>query len=172
MGSPWLTPFEERFRQKINYNGLTMPRIATPCHEWTGATSGPGYGLVNRGGRMVRATHIAWELATGKPVPPGLCALHHCDNPRCVRSEHLFIGTRGDNNRDRVMKGRHVSGDFKGSNNPMARLTELDVIEMRRAYANGDNCRSIAARYGISMEHARRTIVGESWSHLTAELRR
>lgn len=32
---------------------------------------------------------------------------HRCDNPFCIRDEHHFIGSCGDNVRDAVAKGRH-----------------------------------------------------------------
>lgn len=34
-------------------------------------------------------------------------ACHKCDNSRCIRVEHLFSGTSGDNIRDSVTKDRH-----------------------------------------------------------------
>jgi hypothetical protein len=49
---------------------------------------------------------VVWEHHHG-PLPEGKCVLHHCDNPPCVKIEHLFLGTKADNNRDMTSKGRH-----------------------------------------------------------------
>ncbi len=79
------------------------------CLEFTGATNRPGgYGVVmdTEQRRSLLAHRVAWAAAHG-PIPPGLWVLHHCDNPRCVNVDHLFLGTVADNNRDMAAKGRH-----------------------------------------------------------------
>lgn len=48
---------------------------------------------------------MAWEHYVG-PIPDGVDVLHHCDNPPCVRPDHLFLGTARDNVGDMLAKGR------------------------------------------------------------------
>ena len=81
------------------------------CWEWKGALDPKGYGRVAHNGKMVRAHRVAFALTYG-PIPKGegyhgTCVLHHCDNPPCVRPDHLFLGTNTDNIRDRDSKRRH-----------------------------------------------------------------
>lgn len=76
--------------------------MKTPCVEHSGSKNTRGYGLI--GQRL--AHRVVWESEHG-PIPEGLCVLHHCDNPPCIRLSHLFLGTKGDNNRDRTEKRRH-----------------------------------------------------------------
>lgn len=100
------------------------------CWEWTGRrkkNKKQHYGLVRvyvgkRNGRSVKrqfmAHRVAWELTNG-PIPAGLFVCHHCDNPPCVRLDHLFLGTHKDNAADAQAKGRlnvphpRISGALK-----------------------------------------------------------
>ena len=74
------------------------------CWDWQGAIC-VGYGTIGNKYKYRGAHRYSWELSNG-PIPKGLCVLHKCDNRRCVNPDHLFLGTKGDNNRDRVKKGR------------------------------------------------------------------
>jgi hypothetical protein len=65
-----------------------------------------GYGVHYIASHRTAAHRYAWELLNG-PIPGGLDVLHRCDNPRCVRPDHLFIGTHRDNMADMVAKRRH-----------------------------------------------------------------
>lgn len=70
------------------------------CWPWIAATDKDGYGVYRRG----RAHRVAWFLHYG--LLPNLCVLHKCDNPPCIRWDHLFSGTTADNNRDMAEKGK------------------------------------------------------------------
>ena len=82
----------------------------TPCDEWVGAHV-KEYGqirlnkkafLVHRIVMMQEVGHLErWQL---------VC--HMCDNPRCIRLDHLFVGTAKDNMRDMNVKG-HNHQTFK-----------------------------------------------------------
>jgi hypothetical protein len=77
----------------------------TGCHLWTGFRNADGYGriAVGPGHRLVH--RVAWEAVHGT-IPEGMILMHICDNRRCCNPEHLKLGTRAENNRDRVEKGR------------------------------------------------------------------
>jgi hypothetical protein len=75
------------------------------CWAWTGGRDKDGYGAFSYGRKTYRAPKIALEL-DGRPVPDGMIACHHCDNPACVRPSHLYVGTYKQNFDDMVRRGR------------------------------------------------------------------
>jgi hypothetical protein len=78
------------------------------CWIWKGRRTTRGYGTVNAGlGKNLAAHRASWQIHNG-PIPDGLWVLHHCDNPSCVRPDHLFLGTHDDNMRDMALKGRNA----------------------------------------------------------------
>ena len=136
------------------------------CWEWSAARNGLGYGAfgLNRDD-MMPAHRFSWELHFG-PIPSGLFVCHHCDNPPCVRPDHLFLGTPLANVRDMVRKGRARTGDHKGERNANARLTDDQVREIRVRRSAGERAKDLAAEFGVTPPLisyiARRT----AWRHI------
>src|SRR5581483_3046477 len=94
-------PLAERFWAKV---------LKTDgCWLWQGAPAGKGgYGQLRINGnepKREQAHRISLRLA-GIEIPVGMVVCHRCDNPPCVRPDHLFIGTYSDNMRDCYRKGR------------------------------------------------------------------
>lgn len=131
------------------------------CWLWTSATNRSGYGVlwVTIGNQY--AHRFIWEHTRGA-IPPDLCVLHRCDVPGCVRPDHLFLGTHGDNIRDRDTKGRTSRGEAQH----LAKLTAAIVREMRRRYRQGVSAPILAREYGVDRTVAHAAIVGKTWKHL------
>lgn len=79
--------------------------VGDGCWEWTAHRDKHGYGRIRLNGIPALAHRVVYELLVGA-IPEGLFALHHCDNPGCVRPDHIFLGTQRDNMRDMWKKGR------------------------------------------------------------------
>lgn len=92
-----------RFWSKVRYG--------SGCWEWQ-ATPSQAYGLFRHKGKMRKAHRMAYELTHG-PLEEGAILLHRCDNPRCVRPNHLQPGTYRDNLMDAIEKGRWTNGNSK-----------------------------------------------------------
>lgn len=131
------------------------------CWEWTAGRMGRGYGAIKHGGRMRSAHRVMWELANG-PIPKGLFVLHRCDNPLCVRPDHLFLGTQADNMRDCAVKGRTSRNERHGR----SKLLPDQVREIRARQSNGETHASIASRFGVSEGCIDRIINGKNWRYL------
>lgn len=134
------------------------------CWLWTGLLSWKGYGITAVHQRHVGAHRLAYELAYG-PIPPGMFICHHCDNRRCVRPDHLFLGTAQDNTDDMLRKGRESWA--VGERGGLAVLTEAQVREARERYRRGEGShRSLALEYGISKGAMCHILTYRTWKHV------
>ena len=96
------------------------------CWLWQGRCQHKGYGLFTWQGRTQGAHRISMQLAGLDPNAVMVC--HHCDEPRCVNPQHLFLGTAKTNNDDKISKGRHCYGE----QHPLSKLTAEQVGEIRQ----------------------------------------
>ena len=127
-------PLEERFHELYDIDETSG------CHVWRGTKTNFGYGQIGRGGRgggMLVAHRVGWELANG-PIPDGLFVLHRCDNPPCVNPEHLFLGTQKENIADMRAKGRGFGPPhYWGEKNPAWRHGRKAKVPGGRAPLGG-----------------------------------
>lgn len=133
------------------------------CWLWIGGRSGDGYGAFTlRPHQMVSAHRFAYELQCG-PIADGLHVLHRCDNPLCVRGDHLFLGTNALNSADKVAKRRHRYGD----SHPRAVLDEGSVRAIRARYARGGVTQTaLAAEYGVDQTIISDVVRRKTWRHV------
>jgi hypothetical protein len=135
---------------------------ATGCWEWSAGRHPLGYGIVWIDGKCYRASRVAWVALRG-PIPEGQCALHRCDNPPCINPDpekHVFLGTKGENSRDMVTKGRSASGE----RHSQSKLTAAQVAEIRRLVATGElTTEQIGARFGVRGPAISRIATGKRW---------
>ena len=149
------------------------------CWNWTGSRNTGGYGQSAWKGKSKVAHRISWELANGE-IPNGLLVLHKCDNRACVNPRHLFIGTQQDNIDDMIQKGRAVNlsgSDHWSHLHPEKKpygeavghhkLTENEVREIRRRYAQGNTSHSkLAQEFNIGRSNIGTILNRITWKHV------
>lgn len=126
------------------------------CWNWTGSLHPhTGYGYFRRqDGTRNMAHRAAYDMLVGE-IPGKLKVLHRCDNPRCVRPGHLFLGTQRQNVMDCVMKGRNAS-----------KLKEADVIRILLLYRNGARIVDMARQYGVGWRQIWKIVTRRQWRHV------
>jgi hypothetical protein len=149
------TTIEERFWAKVNKTDT--------CWLWTASVWDNGYGrFVKVHGTDTPAHRFSWALHNGA-IPDGLWVLHKCDVRRCVRPDHLFLGTPQDNMDDKCRKGRHRCG--VGSMQPRAKLNEVKVLEIK-AMKGLATATSVGLKYGVSYSIITGIWNGTKWKHV------
>ena len=106
---------------------------------------------------------MSWELANG-PIPDGLCVCHKCDVRRCVRPDHLFLGTKAENLADMVAKGRSATGTRVF----MGKLSVDEVREVIRLARAGEYQRVIGERFGVTQSAVSLIVNGHNVARLRA----
>ena len=98
---PKRLPIEEHFKTRYVIDEITG------CWNWKYLKSSQGYGQYKRVKGETLAHRASYILYKG--IINQECVCHKCDNPSCVNPDHLFLGSKLDNNRDRANKKRTVT---------------------------------------------------------------
>lgn len=148
------------------------------CWNWTGTLNHKGYGRFAIGQKEPFAHRISYRLHIGEPGDLFVC--HHCDNPRCVRPDHFFLGTNLDNLLDSIAKGRRrvPRGDAhylrqnpekapRGEANKNSKLTSKQVKEIRASYIPRKvSCYALAKKFNVSAGLIHHIISRKTWTHI------
>jgi hypothetical protein len=141
---------------------LVDRRDPDQCWPWLGQVDEDGYGRFRSGGKgsaKVGAHRFAFELADGRPIPPGLEVRHACDNPPCCNPAHLALGGHYVNIRDKVRRSRQARGARHGS----AKLTQAQMVEICRRYPAHERQTALAREFGVTQANISLIVRGESW---------
>ena len=165
-----------RFWKHVDRVSLQGPN--GDCWEWQLSRHGKmrygTYTMQHDSNIYSLSTHrIAYYLQFENPN--NQCVCHHCDNPPCVRGDHLFLGTHQDNKDDSVAKGRHFRGprpnieNFKrGEEMHWAKLTDEQVAEIIDLQKSGMTASAISrlGTYPVSRRAIAYVIEGQTWKHI------
>lgn len=135
------------------------------CWIWEGTRNTWGYGIfrdktISR--KDIIASRYVWEMMNGRQLRPGMQACHHCDNPPCVRPDHLFEGTAKDNAQDSVNKGRSVKGERQWK----ARLKDEQAKEARKALQHGMTRKKASEIFKVSYHVIQQLAANKSYRNV------
>jgi hypothetical protein len=130
------------------------------CWLWTANTCRDGYGNITANKIQYKA-HRYSLLIHGVAVPKGAIVIHSCDNPSCVRPDHLTVATQQDNMKDKVNKNRQAKGETIG----LSKLTESTVLEIRSLYPSL-SIRKLSRKYNTCENNVRAIVKRETWKHI------
>jgi hypothetical protein len=132
-------------------------RIAddTSCWEWTACKNSRGYGRYRLNRVMTQAHRAAWILTNGKLENNDLVC-HGCNNPGCVRPDHLYKGDAFTNMRD-----RKIDGKYYGRHNGNCRLN-WKTVQAIRSRSNVSSS-VLGKEFGIHRSHVWRIRNNEDW---------
>lgn len=146
-------------------NGTASERLAelsvaeeSGCIRFTGHLDGEGYGRIMVARVKYMAHRLSYSLNHG-PIPDGYIVRHKCDNPSCIKPEHLEVGTQADNIADKVSRGRQARGSGVGR----AILTEESVREIRSSPLKVSE---LSTLYGVSVVSIRNILRRKTWQHV------
>lgn len=134
------------------------------CWLWTGPVDDDGYGQFHLSRNPTigsatrrRAHRVAYELDHG-PLPSDTVLRHRCDNPACVRPEHLVPGSQAENIADRDAREHTARGERNGN----VKLTSSQVAAIRERRAGGVMLRVIAEEFAVSTTHVKNIVHGRT----------
>ena len=153
----------ERFWSKVDIRG------EDECWEWHAGRAPEGYGRFGVDGKLWMAHRYAFFLTNGDLGD--LCVLHSCDNPPCCNPKHLFLGTRQDNNIDKMLKGRSSCESRNvGEAQWQSKLTPIKVRKILQMLDEGAIPQyKIANLYNVSESAISKIKHQKNWKHISKE---
>lgn len=134
-----------------------------------GSPNGGGYVIVQltpeRGKcRALYLHRLVCAAFQGPPRSPDLVVNHLNGIKLDCRAGNLAWCTRAENNAHAAKLG--LLPDRRGSRNSQAKLTEREVVEMRRRSRSGTSYSQLAKDYAVSVPTAYEAVIGRTWKHV------
>lgn len=136
------------------------------CWNWTSSLH-DGYGMLQLDGRLTNAHRVSYMMFYGEIPKDKPIIRHTCDNRACLNPRHLVAGTIIDNINDRNSRNRQARGESHAT----SRLTEKDVLEIRRLYKRfgkngGMTMVELSSRYKVGIKQIYLIVSRKCWKHI------
>ena len=152
---------EERFWAKVDKNGPLI--LKTRCWVWTGSKNPGGYGQFRTEGKTQKAHRWSYEFHKG-PIQIDLHVCHMCDHRSCINPNHLFAGSRLDNMRDCLQKGRRPI--MRGEMNGRTKLTESQILDIRSRHSYYGLNAALSREFNVTHVLISKIRSGGLWKHV------
>lgn len=147
----------------------TVSKNKNDCWEWNGYLLGPRrcYGLttanLNGKKKKILAHRLSYILWNGE-IPKDAIICHKCDNTKCINPHHLYAGNPQSNMDD--MKNRGRKNPAKGIKNRHAKLSESEVLEIRKMFNDGIGVRELSRLKNLSSSTVSYITRNITWKHI------
>lgn len=148
---------------------------------WRMGTSKVRYPRFYWNGKSWPSNRFVYTAIHGE-IPPRMEVCHTCDNDKCSNPNHLFLGTHKENMQDCSRKGRTwlqrqperipeiVAVLLRiGEAVNTAKITEKDVLEIRRRRARGETLTAISEDFPIDRSMCGYIANRKAWKHIQEE---
>lgn len=154
---------EERFWLLVDKSEGQGPN--GDCWEWKAGRTPAGYGWFRVTTRQppVTALRFSLQIKLGRKV--NAFALHTCDNPACVRPEHLYEGTARQNVKDRDDRQRTATGERHGK----SKYTTIQIAQAKKLLSRNVRPIDVAKQTGLSYATVSAIKHNRYWNHIVIE---
>lgn len=131
------------------------------CWIWQGRTKQDGYGSCTFEGKEQKVHRVSYKVFKGD-IGENLLVLHSCHKPLCINPDHLRLGTAQDNAYDTIAVNHQRKGEGVGT----SKLTEQQVLEIRRLREEGMTQIAIAKRFNVNQTLVGFIVRRVRWKHI------
>lgn len=126
-----------------------------------------GYLYIILNGRMIRSHHIISYFIFGERMIGA--QINHIDGEKSNNSpRNLETCTPAENARHAFKLG--LKKAKRGEDSSSSKVTEADVVQMRKLRTDGATLKSIGEKFGLSIQQVSRIVRGERWSHVKKDI--
>lgn len=151
--------YEKTALEKFQSKYEVMPN---GCWHWKHPRSDGRANTFWYEGKVSSAYKVSYMIHKG---PIGDLWVDRCDNGLCVNPDHLFLGSPKENTQDMIQKGRQVRKQGEGRGK-VAKLTEVQVREIKSAAQSGVAGNRLAKQYGVHRRTVYDILDGKTWTHV------
>ena len=153
-------------RAQVSFHKRFEKGAADECWNWQGCVTSRDQLILNLEGKLYNARRLAvYYAGLIDHGNSSICITASCDNHMCVNPNHLRLETRGQMQNRLKAEGKTT----KGSKHKMSKLTEADILEMRKLFIKGNKrfgYAGLAKQFGVTPGCVRDIMIGKTWTHI------